>query len=164
MGRVTVRTMVARPMLSVWLTTTVVRAAFVPSRAARQRSSTTVLASIASKTETGGLKPDKNDKFLIRNDRNDVQLLPCPNVPVLEQGIYELSDLPHVCVAGESNAGKSSMINHLLRKKLARASSVAGKTRSVDMMKVNEKLILTDLPGLPSRDYQASPTTNPIFA
>ena len=36
------------------------------------------------------------------------------------------------------------------------ASSVAGKTRSVDMMKVNDQLVLTDLPGLPSRDHQVT--------
>ena len=59
-------------------------------------------------------------------------------------------------MAGESNAGKSSLINHLLKKKLARASSVAGKTRSVDMLLVNERLVITDLPGLPSRDGQVA--------
>ena len=74
---------------------------------------------------------------------------------MLAQGLLEVGDLPHMCVAGESNAGKSSLLNHLLRKKnLARASSVAGKTRSVDLMLVNEKVVLADLPGLPSRDHQ----------
>jgi putative ribosome biogenesis GTPase RsgA len=63
--------------------------------------------------------------------------------------------LPHICVAGESNSGKSSLLNHLLRKNnMARASSVAGKTRSVDLMTVNDGVVLADLPGLPSRDHQ----------
>ena len=63
--------------------------------------------------------------------------------------------LPHICVAGESNSGKSSLLNHLLRKNnIARASSVAGKTRSVDLMTVNDGVVLADLPGLPSRDHQ----------
>ena len=93
--------------------------------------------------------------FLIRNDRNAVDVLKCANKPMLAQGLLEVGDLPHICVAGESNAGKSSLLNHLLRKKnLARASSVAGKTRSVDLMLVNEKVVLADLPGLPSRDHQ----------
>jgi len=86
-----------------------------------------------------------------------VEVLQCPNPQMVGQGLLELGGLPHVCVAGESNAGKSSLINHLLRKKnLARASSVAGKTRSVDMMVVNEQLVLADLPGLPSRDHQVA--------
>mmetsp|Transcript_12039 Transcript_12039/g.35448 ORF Transcript_12039/g.35448 Transcript_12039/m.35448 type:complete len:298 (+) Transcript_12039:541-1434(+) len=95
-----------------------------------------------------------NDDFVVRNDRNDVRVLQCPTPPVLRQGIAETAGLPHICVAGESNAGKSSLINHLLKKKLAKASSVAGKTRSVDLMLVNERLVLADLPGLPSRDHQ----------
>ena len=95
--------------------------------------------------------------FLIENSRNSVSRLMCPTRQVLQQGIIETAALPHVCIAGESNAGKSSLINHLLRKKnLAKASSVAGKTRSVDMMLVNERVVLTDLPGLPSRDGQVT--------
>ncbi|KAL1526342.1 hypothetical protein AB1Y20_015056 [Prymnesium parvum] len=101
--------------------------------------------------------PREERDFLVRNDRNDVEVLSCSNSQMLAQGLLELGELPHVCVAGESNAGKSSLINHLLRKKnLARASSVAGKTRSVDMMRVNHKLVVTDLPGLPSRDHQVA--------
>ena len=106
-----------------------------------------------------------NDDFVVRNDRNDVRVLQCPTPPVLRQGIAETAGLPHICVAGESNAGKSSLINHLLKKKLAKASSVAGKTRSVDLMLVNERLVLADLPGLPSRDHQAHgahPAGNPL--
>lgn len=89
--------------------------------------------------------------------RNDVQKLTCPTPQVLQQGMLETQDLPHICVAGESNAGKSSLINHLLGKhSLAKASSVAGKTRSVDLMLVNERVVITDLPGLPSRDHQVA--------
>ena len=32
---------------------------------------------------------------------------------MLEQGLLELSSEPHICVAGESNAGKSSLINNM---------------------------------------------------
>jgi len=113
-------------------------------------------ATLAGTTEPGpSFRSGKlEDDFLVRNDRNDVQVLQCPSIAVLRQGMAETSALPHLCVAGESNAGKSSMINHLLKKNLAKASSVAGKTRSVDMMLVNSKMVLTDLPGLPSRDHQ----------
>lgn len=98
----------------------------------------------------------KERKFLI-DKHNDVLRLACPNPQVLQQGLLETAGLPQICIAGESNAGKSSLINHLLNKKsLAKASSVAGKTRSVDMMLVNEQVVLTDLPGLPSRDHQVA--------
>jgi len=113
-------------------------------RVARRRACTMVAAGTEER------------KFLVRNDRNDVELLQCPNPQMVGQGLLELGGLPHICVAGESNAGKSSLINHLLKKSLARASSVAGKTRSVDMMRVNSGLVVTDLPGLPSRDHQVA--------
>ncbi len=101
--------------------------------------------------------PRTTSGYLIENKHNEVARLMCPTRQVLQQGILETAGLPHVCIAGESNAGKSSLINHLLHKhSLAKASSVAGKTRSVDMMLVNERLVLTDLPGLPSRDGQVT--------
>ena len=115
---------------------------------ARRRPAGMTARNLASSTDDGD--------FLVRNERNDVQLLQCGNRQLLEQGLLETDELPHICVAGESNAGKSSLINHLLKKKLARASSVAGKTRSVDMLLVNERLVITDLPGLPSRDGQVA--------
>jgi ribosome biogenesis GTP-binding protein YsxC/EngB len=102
-------------------------------------------------------KDDGRDRYLIANAHNDVQRLQCPTLTVLQQGLLETAKVPQICIAGESNAGKSSLINHLLHKKsLAKASSVAGKTRSVDMMLVNERVVLTDLPGLPSRDHQVA--------
>ena len=102
-------------------------------------------------------RPVAPKKHMIENKHNDVQRLLCPTPQVLQQGLLETRDLPHVCIAGESNAGKSSLINHLLSKhSLAKASSVAGKTRSVDLMLVNERVVLTDLPGLPSRDHQVA--------
>eukprot|EP00466_Bigelowiella_natans_P019633 jgi/Bigna1/144583/aug1.89_g19291 len=79
--------------------------------------------------------PPGEKEYLVSNKYNDVK----------------------VCVAGVSNAGKSSLINHLLKKdNIARASSVTGKTRSVDLFIVNDKFILVDLPGFPGADGQAS--------
>ena len=132
----------------------------------RQRLVSAAMAAPAREGYTSPFLSGKgNDDFVVRNDRNDVRVLQCPTPPVLRQGIAETAGLPHICVAGESNAGKSSLINHLLKKKLAKASSVAGKTRSVDLMLVNERLVLADLPGLPSRDHQAHgahPAGNPL--
>lgn len=94
---------------------------------------------------------------MIQNSGNDVVMLRCETRPVLLQGLLETEDIPHVCIAGESNAGKSSLLNHLLQKQnLARASSVAGKTRAIDMFLVNDRVVLADLPGLPSRDGQVT--------
>lgn len=126
-------------------------ALLLPARAARRRP---LLIRAQSAAARSPAPPDTKD-FLVRNKRNDVQVLSCPSPAVLEQGLLELSSEPHICVAGESNAGKSSLINHLLVKSnLARASSVAGKTKAVDLMLVNQRLVLADLPGLPSRDHQ----------
>ena len=126
-------------------------ALLLPARAARRRP---LLIRAQSATAQSPPPPDSKE-FLVRNKRNDVQVLSCPSTAVLEQGLLELSSEPHICVAGESNAGKSSLINHLLCKSnLARASSVAGKTKAVDLMLVNQRLVLADLPGLPSRDHQ----------
>ena len=55
---------------------------------------------------------------------------------------------PEVAFAGESNVGKSSLINGLLnRKSLARTTSQPGKTQTINFYKVNGDLYLVDLPG-----------------
>ncbi|MGI6240022.1 MAG: ribosome biogenesis GTP-binding protein YihA/YsxC [Christensenellales bacterium] len=56
--------------------------------------------------------------------------------------------LPEIAMAGKSNVGKSSLINHLTnRSKLARTSSAPGKTRLINIYAVNEQFFLVDLPG-----------------
>jgi len=66
---------------------------------------------------------------------------------------YEFKDLngnlmPEIAVAGRSNVGKSSLINHLFNhKNLARVSSTPGKTQTLNFFEVDQKLILVDLPG-----------------
>lgn len=57
------------------------------------------------------------------------------------------STLCEIAFAGRSNVGKSSLINKLLnRKKLARISSVPGKTATVNFYKV-DNVRFADLPG-----------------
>ena len=61
---------------------------------------------------------------------------------ILEDGI------PQVAFIGRSNVGKSSIINSLTKqKKLARTSSVPGRTQEINAYFINRSLYLLDLPG-----------------
>lgn len=61
--------------------------------------------------------------------------------------------LPEVAFLGRSNVGKSSVINSLVGKKLARTSSTPGRTRSINFFELRwagrpqPELIFTDVPG-----------------
>jgi len=48
---------------------------------------------------------------------------------------------------GRSNAGKSSLINALLKKRLAMTAKAPGKTRSINYYRYLPHLVLIDLPG-----------------
>jgi GTP-binding protein len=66
---------------------------------------------------------------------------------------YPAPALPEVAFLGRSNVGKSSVINALVGKKLAKTSSIPGRTRSINFYelrwagKPHPELIFTDLPG-----------------
>lgn len=68
-------------------------------------------------------------------------------------GITSYSKLPEdigneVLLAGRSNAGKSSALNALSENpKLARISKTPGRTTEINFFKVNDELMLLDLPG-----------------
>jgi len=65
-----------------------------------------------------------------------------------DYGPYEGIGLPEVVFAGRSNVGKSSMINRLTgRRKLARTSSEPGRTRLINIFRINDTINLVDLPG-----------------
>ena len=56
--------------------------------------------------------------------------------------------LPEIVLIGRSNVGKSSLINHLLKRKdLARVSATPGKTQTLNFFTVDQQLVLVDLPG-----------------
>ena len=58
------------------------------------------------------------------------------------------TDLPEYAFIGRSNVGKSSLINMLTnQKKLAKTSSVPGKTRLINYFLVDQSWYLVDLPG-----------------
>ncbi len=57
-------------------------------------------------------------------------------------------NMPEFAFVGRSNVGKSSLINALCnRKKLAKTSSLAGRTRLINFFEINKKLLFVDLPG-----------------
>jgi len=65
-------------------------------------------------------------------------------------GLKECPDfnLPEFPLIGRSNVGKSSFINTLSnRKNLARTSNTPGKTRLINLYKLNDAVVIADLPG-----------------
>lgn len=66
--------------------------------------------------------------------------------------VYNLSELPKrdfptIVLCGRSNVGKSSFINSLFNTKIAKTSSLPGKTRSINYYLVENKFFVVDLPG-----------------
>jgi len=55
---------------------------------------------------------------------------------------------PQVAVAGRSNVGKSTLLNHLFKSKnLVKTSSKPGKTRLLNFFEVDKTAVFCDLPG-----------------
>lgn len=66
----------------------------------------------------------------------------------LEKESFPDTRYPEIAFIGRSNAGKSSLINHLLQKhNLARVSSTPGKTQRINLFKIDDAYLLADLPG-----------------
>ena len=55
--------------------------------------------------------------------------------------------VPHIAVAGRSNVGKSSFLNWLLRRRVARVAKAPGRTRTLNFYLVGSRFYLVDLPG-----------------
>ena len=56
--------------------------------------------------------------------------------------------IPEIAFIGRSNVGKSSLINHLTKKKdLAKTSSTPGKTQRINFFLIDSSFFLVDLPG-----------------
>ncbi len=61
---------------------------------------------------------------------------------------FDLPEMPAIGFIGRSNAGKSSLINHLLnRRKLVKTSSTPGKTQLLNFFLINKAFYFVDLPG-----------------
>ncbi len=60
---------------------------------------------------------------------------------------FPKDDLPEIAFSGRSNVGKSSLLNCLAGKVVAKISKTPGKTRAVNFFLVNNRFHLVDLPG-----------------
>lgn len=69
-----------------------------------------------------------------------------------------MKKLPIVALIGQTNAGKSSILNRLARKNIAIVAREEGTTRDNVVAKINNSFILVDTAGLkdPSDDFEAS--------
>lgn len=67
-------------------------------------------------------------------------------------GFDKVCDLPHTqfpeyAFAGRSNVGKSSLINAVLGVNVARTSNTPGRTQTLNMFNIDDRIAIVDLPG-----------------
>lgn len=62
-------------------------------------------------------------------------------------GSYPKLSHPEIAFVGRSNVGKSSLINRLLDRKIARISATPGRTQQLNFFVINSNLTFVDLPG-----------------
>ncbi len=60
---------------------------------------------------------------------------------------YPAPDKPEIGLVGRSNSGKSSFLNALTRKTIAKVSSTPGKTKLLNFFNVGEHYRIVDMPG-----------------
>ena len=85
-------------------------------------------------------------KYVFKNARFVKSAVKAKEYPVLR--LPNGSEMPEIAVAGRSNVGKSSLLNHLFQHKgLVKTSSVPGKTQLLNFFTLNEMLGFVDLPG-----------------
>lgn len=85
-------------------------------------------------------------KFLFKNPKFIKSAVEVKDYPYLVN--LQSKPLIEIAVAGRSNVGKSSLLNHLFQvKNLVKTSSTPGKTQLVNFFTLNEELSFADLPG-----------------
>lgn len=85
-------------------------------------------------------------KYVFKNPRFERSAVKFKDYPALRNPSGK--DLPEIAVAGRSNVGKSSLLNHLFQYKgLVKTSSIPGKTQLLNFFTLDGKLAFVDLPG-----------------
>lgn len=85
-------------------------------------------------------------KYEFRNPRFVQSATKAKNYPKLRDASGK--EMSEIAVAGRSNVGKSSLLNHLFNHKgLVKTSSVPGKTQLLNFFSLNDVLAFVDLPG-----------------
>ncbi|TZE81719.1 ribosome biogenesis GTP-binding protein YihA/YsxC [Calorimonas adulescens] len=74
---------------------------------------------------------------------NDIQLVKT----ILDTEDMPKDKLPQIALAGRSNVGKSSFINTIAGRRVAKISATPGKTGTINFYKINGSLYLVDMPG-----------------
>ena len=67
-------------------------------------------------------------------------------------GFDRVADLPNTmfaeyAFAGRSNVGKSSLINAIVGAPIARTSNTPGRTQTLNLFNIDDRVVITDLPG-----------------
>lgn len=57
------------------------------------------------------------------------------------------TQFPEYAFIGRSNVGKSSLINAIVGEKVARTSNTPGRTQTLNLFNINDKVMIVDLPG-----------------
>lgn len=57
------------------------------------------------------------------------------------------TQFPEYAFIGRSNVGKSSLINAVVRQNVARTSNTPGRTQSINMFNIDDRVMIVDLPG-----------------
>ncbi len=57
------------------------------------------------------------------------------------------TQFPEYAFIGRSNVGKSSLINAIVKEKVARTSNTPGRTQTLNLFNVDDRIMIVDLPG-----------------
>jgi len=85
-------------------------------------------------------------KYIFKNARFITSATKAKAYPVTK--LPSGKEMLEIAVAGRSNVGKSSLLNHLFQSRdLVKTSSVPGKTQLINFFTLNDMLSFVDLPG-----------------
>lgn len=85
-------------------------------------------------------------KYVFKNARFIKSATKASAYPVMK--LPSGAEMTEIAVAGRSNVGKSSLLNHLFQSRdLVKTSSVPGKTQLINFFTLNDYLSFVDLPG-----------------